>query len=318
MPQGKTQRAAPSFGDDFRKFFLRGLAILMPSLVTLAIVFWAYDFLHNNIAGPINSGVRQGVHTLGPRVLGAEGMERYAWYDVTDEERAAELATRRNKAIDRETLDNQLRVIKLREAWADRWYLEAIGFIIAIILVYLAGVLVGNFVGRRFYQRVEGYLVRLPVIKQVYPNVKQVTDFLLPSNDPTDGKKSKLPTSGRVVLVEYPRPGIWTVGLLTGQTMKAIEAIAGEPCVTIFIPSSPTPFTGYTITVPGKHVHELPISFDEAIRFVVSGGVLVPPQQETDHSTQLASGVVAAPGVSMEARESTDNPEGAPEDPEEA
>ena len=284
-----SRKKAPSFGDDFRKFFLRGLAILMPSLITLALVFWAYDFLYNNIASPINSGVRQAVIAGGPRVLGEERMGEFAWYEVTEDERASELATRQNKNVPVDTLTSQIRAGALREAWLERWYLEAIGFVIAIILVYLAGVLVGNYLGRNLYTRLEGWLVRLPVIKQVYPNVKQVTDFLLPGDEGNE-KSAKLPSSGRVVLVEYPRKGIWTVGLLTGDTLRAIEAIAGEQCVTVFIPSSPTPFTGYTITVPGSEVHELPISFDEAIRFVVSGGVLVPASQQTEHRTRLASG----------------------------
>ena len=290
------KRHTPTFGDDFRKFFLRGLAILLPSLVTMAIVFWAYGFLNNNIADPINSGVRQSVLGLGPKLLGEESMNGYSWYMVTPEEVASELLTRKNKNVDEAVLIAAVRRDALREYWESRWYLTAIGFVIAIILVYLAGVLVGNFVGRRFYQRVEGWLVRLPVIKQVYPNVKQVTDFLIPNNHPDDEKASKIPTSGRVVLVEYPRKGIWTVGLLTGATMRSIEEIAGEHCVTIFIPSSPTPFTGYTITAFANEVHELPISFDEAIRFVVSGGVLVPPSQETDHPTVLTSGSAGAPG----------------------
>jgi uncharacterized membrane protein len=82
-----------------------------------------------------------------------------------------------------------------------------------------------------------------------------------------------------VVIVEYPRKGIWSLGLMTGETMRVIEAVAGVECVTVFIPSSPTPFTGYTLTVPRDSVIELPISLDEALRFVVSGGVLVPPSQ---------------------------------------
>jgi uncharacterized membrane protein len=80
------------------------------------------------------------------------------------------------------------------------------------------------------------------------------------------------------VTVEYPRKGIWAVGLVTGGTMRSIEHESGD-ALTIFIPSSPTPFTGYTITVPRGEVHELPISIDEALRFTISGGVLVPPHE---------------------------------------
>lgn len=288
----KQKKTTPTFGDDFRKFFLRGLAILLPSLVTLALVFWAYDFLLKNIAGPINAGVRQGIITLGPELLSDEHMESYQWYFVTPEELAEERASRRHRDVSDGTLMSAIRAASLRELWSAKWYLTAIGFVVAIILVYLAGILVGNYLGRRAYQRIEGWFVRLPVIKQVYPNVKQVTEFLIPGDNGKE-KKQKLPSDGRVVLVEYPRKGIWTVGLLTGDTMAAIEKIAQARCVTVFIPSSPTPFTGYTITVPADEVHELPISFDEAIRFVVSGGVLVPPREETNHATRLAEGLLS-------------------------
>ncbi len=294
-----------TFGSDFRKFFFRGLAILLPSLVTLAIVFWAYNFLNNNIASPINAGVRTAVATLAPRILGEEDLAGMAsWYLVTPEELAEARQRIRNPEISAETLTARVRAESLREVWDDRIYLSAIGFVVAIILVYLAGILVGNYLGRRTYQRLEGWLVRLPVIKQVYPNVKQVTDFLLGESD--DKQKAKLPSSGRVVLVEYPRKGIWTVGLLTGDTMRAIMEVAGEPCVTVFIPSSPTPFTGYTITVPAAEVHELPISFDEAIRFVVSGGVLVPPKQEIEDSHALLAG--GQPADAGEPRTDPSNP----------
>ena len=110
----------------------------------------------------------------------------------------------------------------------------------------------------------------MPIFKQVYPYVKQVVDFLFSDDKPIQ--------FNRVVVVEYPRQGVWSVGLVTGSTMKSIEESSGD-AITIFIPSSPTPFTGYTITVPRSEVRELPISIDEALRFTISGGVLVPPHE---------------------------------------
>ncbi len=82
----------------------------------------------------------------------------------------------------------------------------------------------------------------------------------------------------RVVMVEYPRKGVWAVGFLTGDAMKSIAKASGDS-VTVFVPSSPTPFTGYTITVPRDEVSDLPITVEEAIRFSVTGGVLVPEHQ---------------------------------------
>lgn len=272
---------------DFRKFFFRGLAILLPSILTVALIWWAGQFLWEKIASPINAGVRAAVINVAPTLVGEESMPE--WYTPSQEEVDAAFRARWPGPVEegrverfRELVRADLRREGLAEVWRKHWYLEAIGFLIAALLVYLAGLFVGNYIGRRVYATVERYAIRLPVIKQVYPNVKQVTDFLLGEGD----AKTKLP-SGRVVVVEYPRRGIWTVGLMTGDTLRAIEASAGVPSVTIFIPSSPTPFTGYTITVPADEVRELDLTLDEAIRFVVSGGVLVPPRQRVEEPRQI-------------------------------
>lgn len=263
-----------TFMGDFRNFFLRGLAILLPTLLTVGILLWAWGFLSKNIAEPINRGVRTTFIWAAPRVIGEQNMP--GWYQVSEEElTAARRAAGSLRLSDAELL-RRVRREGLRDYWDTAYFglLDLIGVVVAVVMVYLAGVLVGNLIGRRAYAKVESWLVRIPLVKQVYPNVKQVTDFLVGGGE---GKKAI--QSGSVCLVEYPRKGIWTVGLMTGETLKAIEHIAGEPCVTVFIPSSPTPFTGYTITVAAREVYALPLSMDETIRFVVSGGVLVPENQ---------------------------------------
>ncbi len=265
-----------TFAGDFRIFFLRGLAILLPSVVTLALLLWAYTFLRDRVADPINSGVRSAIIAFGPSIVGGEA-NMPAWYSVSpDEINEFRIANRELRNAPDPQITTIIRKQQFQSVWTKHWYLEGIGFVVAILLIYLAGFFVGNYLGRRIYAQIESWAIRLPVIKQVYPNVKQVTDFLLGGST---GAAQTMP-SNRVVVVEYPRKGIWTVGLMTGETLRAIQDIAGEPCVTIFIPSSPTPFTGYTITVPASEVFELALSLDEAIRFVVSGGVLVPARQQ--------------------------------------
>ncbi|MCH8053202.1 MAG: DUF502 domain-containing protein, partial [Planctomycetes bacterium] len=108
-------------------------------------------------------------------------------------------------------------------------------------------------------------------IRSLDPTVKQVTDFLF---------GDRQIEFGGVVAVEYPRRGVWSLGLLTGPAMKTIEKTASaDDLVTVFIPSSPTPVTGYTITVPRADVIELALSIDEALRFTISGGVIKPPSE---------------------------------------
>jgi len=122
----------------------------------------------------------------------------------------------------------------------------------------------------------------------VYPHVKQIVDFLFGENQMKFSK---------VVIVEYPRAGIWTVGLLTGDSLKDIQTqVGGVDVVSVFIPSSPTPFTGYTITVPREDAIEMPISIEEALRFVVSGGVLVPDRERSGGIDTIPPGSGLATG----------------------
>ena len=292
-----------TFGSDFRTFFLRGLAILLPSVVTLALLLWAYTFLRDRVAEPINGGVRSAVIAFGPRIVGGEA-NMPGWYSVTREEITEfRLANRNLRNVPDQQIIGLVRAEEFERVWSRHWYLQGIGFVVAILLIYLAGLFVGNYLGRRIYARIESWAIRLPVIKQVYPNVKQVTDFLLGGSS---GAGPAMP-SNRVVVVEYPRKGIWTVGLMTGESLRVIQDVVGEPCVTIFIPSSPTPFTGYTITVPAKEVYELPISLDEAIRFVVSGGVLVPGRQQSGRVAEIPLAEIVAKRSQTNLAESTND-----------
>jgi uncharacterized membrane protein len=239
-----TNPKARTFSSDFKRFFIRGLVVLLPSILTLWIVVKAYQFVYNNIAEPINGWIKLGLVQLSR-----------AWSPLREFFGSDQAAVAANV-----------------EAWWVRHHLllDVIGVIVAIVAVYVAGRLLGGFFGRRIYKRLERLVTAVPVFKQVYPYVKQVVDFLF-----SDEKPLKF---NRVVVVEYPRKGIWSVGFLTGPTMKSIAKSSGDS-VTIFIPSSPTPFTGYTITVPREEALELPISVEEAIRFAVTGGVLIPPHQ---------------------------------------
>ncbi len=273
---------------DFRIFFLRGLGILLPSIVTLGILFWAFGLLRDRVAAPMNAAVRQTVIFTAPKVLSDSSLP--VWFSVPDgkvEEVRSEREREGLSILTSEAIRKEVRSHNLAEYWQKRWYLEAIGFVVALTIVYLAGVLLGGIIGRRIYSALEDFFVRLPVIKQVYPNVKQITEFLIGSKS---GPMADEAERSKVVAVEYPRKGIWTIGLLTGDTLHDLETAAGEPCVTVFIPSSPTPFTGYTITVPKKDIQELSLTLDEVIRFTVSGGVLVPDRERARPAGSLPSG----------------------------
>ena len=241
--------AARTFSSDFKRFFLRGLVVLLPSVLTLWIVVKAYQFIFYNIAEPINRWIRLGLVQLSKA---SPPLLRYF-------------------GPDRESITGNVAAW-----WIDHhWYLDTIGVIVAIVVVYISGRLLGGFFGRRIYRRLEQVVTAVPVLKQIYPYVKQVVDFVF-----SDDRAMKF---NRVVIVEYPRKGVWAVGFLTGGPMKSIAKQSGDS-VTVFVPSSPTPFTGYTITVPRDEVVDLPISVEEAIRFAVTAGVLIPDHQILDNA----------------------------------
>lgn len=255
----------------FKRFFLRGLAVVLPSALTLWILVKAYQWISQAVAQPINQGIQYGIGQL---MVVWPGLAEFGGA-VPDDSRLQQLRQSAGLAPDATGMDAVLMVEYRTETiaswWNDHWYIQIIGLIVAIIAVYIAGRLVGGFVGRMLYRYLERMIKAIPVVEKIYGYVKQIVDFLFNNQD----KPIKF---NRVVAAEYPRRGIWSVGFQTGESMRSIARKSGDS-VTVFIPSSPTPFTGYTVTIPKDDIIELPITVEEAIGFAVSGGVLKPPHQ---------------------------------------
>ncbi|MDZ4755030.1 MAG: DUF502 domain-containing protein [Phycisphaerae bacterium] len=260
----------PRFG--VKRAFLRGLAVLLPSILTLWILVAAYQFISRNIAEPINAAARSalawGSASTGP--LSGRFEPSAEAIDATIADRAIGSRT----PPSREAIAAELRSREVHRWWNDRWYTSLFGLVVALTFVYVAGRLVGGWLGRKLFSLMERVLISVPLVGQIYPHVKQIVGFFFSDG----GEEEKSMKFSKVVVVEYPRKGIWSIGLLTGTAMLAVENEAGD-ALTVFIPSSP-PLTGWTVTVPRDQVHELPITIDEALRYLVSGGVLVPPHQE--------------------------------------
>lgn len=267
-----------SFGSDFRHFFGRGLAILLPSILTLWILWQAFSFLLKNVAEPINTGLR--VTTIWAMPYFIDETKPPEWFRVTEEQIRARMSQSGTLPDDpelrKQTLERRraeairtIRRDRLREFWQGHWYLNLLGLLIAVLLIYLAGLLLSNFFGRQIYARVERLIARVPGFKQVYPHVKQVVELVM-------GEKAM--AFSAVVLVEYPSKDIWTMGFLTGESFDQIDEAAGADLVTVFIPTSPTPFTGFTINVRREAVRVLDVPMDEALRFVITAGILTPEQ----------------------------------------
>jgi uncharacterized membrane protein len=243
--------ARDGFTKDFRRFFFRGLAAVLPPLLTVAIIVYLLSFIDDKLVKHVNA-LTQWV------VVQILSLHREGVLHLTAAEGADPLWD------------------EVKGIWR-QWHpwLWSVGLILTLALIYIFGRFVASFIGRSIWTWSEQYFRRLPLVKAIYPNIKQVTDFLL--------AERKMEFS-RVVAVEYPRKGIWSVGLATGPAMRTLIEGTGHDLITVFIPSSPTPFTGYTITLKRDEAIDLPLSIDDALRFVVSGGVIMPISQELSDS----------------------------------
>ena len=260
------------------RFFFRGIGVILPSVLMLWILVAAFRFVDGNIAEPINAGVRFIVASVAVTTDSMEFRPDEAEI-VIEQARAAKLG------LDRSAPTAQSRLVHANVAawWAARWWLNLVGLVLAVAAVYVLGRLVGGFLGRRLLAAFESGLVAVPGIRQVYPALKQIVEFLF-------GGERKQLAFNRVVMIEYPRAGLWSMGLVTGDAAKELAPTVGD-CVTVFVPSSPTPFTGWTVSVPRSEVREVPLSIDEALRYLVSAGVVVPGggRPETTHVSRQSS-----------------------------
>src|SRR5438105_7196327 len=145
-----------------------------------------------------------------------------------------------------------------------------VGLGLEVLLVYIGGLLVGNLIGRTFWKVGERLAMRIPIIRAIYPAVKQVTDFVL--------QERRAIESSRVVACQPHEKGIWSIGLVTGDGLPPLSQATRQEMVTVFVPSSPTAFSGYVLIVPRQSVMELPITVEQAMRMLVSGGVITPAE----------------------------------------
>lgn len=156
-----------------------------------------------------------------------------------------------------------------------------IGFPLVLIIIIFIGYL-STLLGRRVFTAVEKYLLlKIPIVSLIYPYAKQLIDTFLDKEKRTEFKA--------VVALQYPRQGIYAVGFVTSDGLKDVKSASGKQLITVFIPSSPTPFTGYTMMVPKEEIINLNMTVDEAIRFVVSGGILTPDGERSKEVVPLGT-----------------------------
>ncbi len=158
------------------------------------------------------------------------------------------------------------------------FHLPGVGVIITLLIIFLTGIFAANVIGRRLLALGDAILSRTPIVKTIYVGVKQVADTLF-----SPGGQS----FRKVLLVEYPCPGVWSVAFQTGEVSKEIEgSLSGEPMVSYFIPTTPNPTSGFLMMAPKSKVIDLNMSVDQALKFVISLGVVQPGVPNTKNLKQ--------------------------------
>jgi len=148
------------------------------------------------------------------------------------------------------------------------FHIPGIGVIITLLVIFLTGLLVANFLGRRFIAMGDAVIVRIPLVRSIYTGVQQIVQTLF-----TPGGQS----FRKVLLVEYPRTGSWTIAFQVGDVAGEIEQKLGQGMmVSLYVPTTPNPTSGFLLMVPKTSVIELEMSVEQALKLVISLGVVQP------------------------------------------
>jgi len=155
------------------------------------------------------------------------------------------------------------------------------GVIVGIFILLITGIFAANLFGRRFVQYWESLLGRIPLVRTIYSSVKQVLETLLAS----DNKSFR-----KVVMIEYPRKGIWSFGFLTNKGPSVANDRIGRELVSVFVPTTPNPTSGFIMMVPAEDIIELQLTVEEGFKYIISMGVVIP---DADAVTARENGKLA-------------------------
>ena len=148
--------------------------------------------------------------------------------------------------------------------------IPGLGVLMVVVVLVLVGAFAAGYVGRLVVRLGEGLVEKMPVVRHIYSAIKQIFETVLAQQS----------TAFReVVLLEYPRVGVWSLGFITGPPHGEIQRAAGQELITVVIPTSPIPTAGFLLFVPRKDVVILDMSVDEGLKVVMSGGIVNPPDR---------------------------------------
>lgn len=271
--------------DPFRRALVRGLAVLLPPLLTVVILLWIWNTVAMYVLVPAENLARTGLVAAYDRKIlpgsaipagevidGVAVVDGQPYHQARDGEFVPADDYEKVEALygpaQMPPTAKEIYRAFVEHQWLSP-HIKIPVFLCAFLLgLYLLGKFLAAGVGRFFWLQFERLIIRVPLVRNVYSSVKQVTDFVFSEREIE---------YTRVVAVEYPRRGIWQLAFVTGEALMDISAAANEPLLTVFFPCSPMPFTGFTAVVKRSETLDLNITMEQALQFMVSCGVVVPP-----------------------------------------
>ena len=191
-----------------RRYFIAGVLVLVPLVVTLYVFTIAFNFIQHTFGRHVDSLIRDffGVH------------------------------------------------------------IQGIGLVASVFVVLLVGIFTSTVIGNRLFRYGERLFSRIPIARVIYPSARQILEFIFVAKDNR---------FRQAVAIPFPVRGEYAVGFHTGEAPPGVEEVVGKKMVTVFVPTSPSPISGFAILVPAEDVIPLDMSTEDALKFIVSGGVLM-------------------------------------------
>lgn len=279
-----TTANAPRVLGPFRRAVLRGLGVFLAPLLTVVIIVWVWQTLKSYILEPVTNVAREvlvsslaEVHDQPPVNAEFDPGNQNLW--TWDDERWVRLengqfipadvekTVRRDpgsSVTPRNGRDYYRRYIDL--TYLRGWIVDPIILLIFLTVMYIVGSIFAADAARVMWNLFEYLVQRVPLVRTIYIPVKQVVGYLLDTD---------APRFSRVVAVQYPCHGIWTMAFVTGEGLTDVERITGEPMLTVLFPTCPVPVTGNTKIVPRREVVDLNVTVEQAAQYIISYGVVI-------------------------------------------
>ena len=157
-------------------------------------------------------------------------------------------------------------------------HVPGLGVLLSVAVVFATGIVAANLFGRQLVVLWESLLARIPLVRSIYAGVKQVTETMFSSGGQSFRK---------VLLIEYPRRGLWTLAFQTGTAVGEAQRRTGEDVINVYVPTTPNPTSGFFLMVPRKDVVELGMSVDDGLKMLLSMGVVVPGEKNARSAAPL-------------------------------